>query len=256
MDFGIPTNVQQPLSLGSLGSSTQSPPQQQNQGQVNNAPDYSQQNNQQNQPNYQNYQNQQNRPPSTGVSLKKGQKVSLSKMNASLDKILVGLGWDIPNNSGSNHDLDVEVFMLNENDRIVGDDWFVFYNQLASPDGSVLHSGDNKTGMGTGDDEVVNVQLSRVDQRVKKLLFIVTINDAREKNHNFGQMQNAYIRIVDKMSNNELVRFNLTDYYTNVISMLVGEIYRHNDEWKFNPVGEGLDNDLEGLCTRFGVAIL
>lgn len=245
MDFGIQNNVQPALSLGGLGSST--PPQQQTPPPYNPPPpqqDY-------NQP----PQNTAPRPASTGVSLKKGQKVSLTKMNSSLDHILVGLGWDIAQTSGPPHDLDVEVFMLNENDRIVGDDWFVFYNQLASPDGSVLHSGDNKTGMGTGDDEVINVQLSRVDPRAKKLIFIVTINDAKQKNHNFGQMQNAYIRIVDKSTSNELVRFNLTDYYNNVISMIVGEIYKHNDEWKFNPVGEGLDNDLHGLCARFGVNV-
>lgn len=261
MDFGIQNNVKAPLSLGGLSSGAPAPVQlnhQQQQQPPNNSyapPPNQNYNNNQNQ-NNQGYQAppQQNRPPATGVSLKKGQKVSLTKMNSALDNILVGLGWDMTNNSNP-CDLDVEVFMLDSNDRIVGDDWFVFYNQLASPDGSVLHSGDNRTGMGTGDDEVINVQLSRVDQRVNKLLFIVTINEAKEKGHNFGQMQNAYIRIVDKSSNNELVRFNLTDYYTNVISMMVGEIYRHNSEWKFNPVGEGLDNDLYGLCARFGVGV-
>lgn len=248
MDFGIQNNVQPALSLG--GTPTQQPP-------YNPPPPQQDYNNP---PPQQNYnpppQNTSPRPASTGVSLQKGQKVSLTKMNSSLDQILVGLGWDIAQASSVPHDLDVEVFMLNENDRIVGDDWFVFYNQLASPDGSVLHSGDNKTGYGTGDDEIINVQLSRVDQRVKKLVFIVTINDAKQKGHNFGQMQNAYIRIVDKSTNSELVRFNLTDYYTNVISMLVGEIYKHNNEWKFNPVGEGLDNDLMGLCARFGVNVV
>lgn len=251
MDFGIQNNIQGPLSLGSLGSNTSNTSNAApNQQQSYNPPPPQQDYNYQPPP-----QQQQNRPASTGVSLQKGQKVSLTKMNSSLDHIMVGLGWDIIQNSGQPHDLDVEVFMLNENDKIVGDDWFVFYNQLASPDGSVLHSGDNKTGMGTGDDEVITVQLSRVDQRAKKLIFIVTINDAKQKGHNFGQMQNAYIRIVDKSTNNELVRFNLTDYYNNVISMLVGEIYRHNNEWKFNPVGEGLDNDLYGLCARFGVNV-
>lgn len=247
MDFGISNNTKPALSLGNLGAPQQqamsNPPETQYQQQTNynNPPPLPQQNAQ--------------RPPATGVSLKKGQKVSLSKMNTSLDNILVGLGWDITQNTNVQHDLDVEVFMLGDNDKVVGDEWFVFYNKLVSPDGSVKHSGDNRTGVGTGDDETINVQLSRVNPQVKKLVFIVTINEAQQRGHNFGQMQNAYIRIVDQSSGSELVRFNLTDYYNNVISMLVGEIYRHNDEWKFNPVGEGLNNDLEGLCIRFGVNV-
>ncbi len=242
MDFGISNNVQPAFSMG--GASPQAIPQQQQVQQQNyNSPSAQQQVN--------------NNPSrsSTGVSLKKGQKVSLSKSNSNLDRILVGLGWDIAQSNSIPHDLDVEVFLLDANDRVPGDDWFVFYNKLTSPDGSVIHSGDNRTGLGAGDDEVIRVQLSRVSPLVNKLLFIVTISDGIARGHNFGQVQNAYIRIVDESTNNELVRFNLTDYYDNVMSMLVGEIYKHNDEWKFNPVGEGLANDLEGLCTRFGVSV-
>jgi len=246
MDLGITNNVQPALSLGGLGGTPQPPIQEQQ------SPPYQPPMQQQSPPPYQ-APPQQQRPASTGVSLQKGQKVSLTKMNASLDNILVGLGWDINQTTSVPHDLDVEVFMLNANDRIVGDDWFVFYNQLVSPDGSVRHSGDNKTGAGAGDDEVINIQLSRVNAQAQKLVFIVTINDAQQRGHNFGQMQNAYIRVVDSSSNKELVRFNLTDYYTNVVSMLVAELYKHNNEWKFNPVGEGLMDDLLGLCRRYGV---
>jgi stress response protein SCP2 len=217
--------------------------------------------NQQQQQNQFNQQPQQNqftakqRPQATGVNLKKGQKVSLTKMNSSLDNILVGLGWDVAQNSAVPHDLDVEVFMLGQNGQIIGDDWFVFYNKLVSPDGSVKHSGDNKTGAGTGDDEIINVQLSRVNPQVARLMFVVTINEAMERNHNFGQISNAYIRIVDQGTNQEMVRYNLTEYYQNVISMMVGEVYKHNNEWKFNPVGDGTGDDLMGLCRRYGVNV-
>ncbi len=194
------------------------------------------------------------RPASNAVSLQKGQKVSLSKMNGALDQVLVGLGWDVSPNPIP-HDLDVEVFMLNATDKVVGTDWFVFYNQLVSPDGSVRHSGDNKTGNAEGDDETIHVSLSKVSPQVSKLVFVVTINDAAQKGHNFSQVRNAYIRIVDMANNSELVRFNLTDYYPNVISMMVGEIYRHNNEWKFNPIGDGTSDDLMGLCQRYGVNV-
>ncbi|MEN8905779.1 MAG: TerD family protein [Clostridiales bacterium] len=231
-----------------FGQQSQQPNQQQNQ--------FGQQNQQQNQFGQQNQQqNQQMRPQATGVSLKKGQKVSLTKMNNALDNILVGLGWDISQNSNIACDLDVEVFMLGQNGKILGDEWFVFYNKLVSPDGSVKHSGDNKTGMGAGDDEVISVQLSRVNPQVARMIFVVTINEAMERNHNFGQISNAYIRIVDQISGQELVRYNLTEYYNNVISMMVGEVYKHNNEWKFNPIGDGTADDLMGLCTRYGVNI-
>jgi len=249
MDLGITNNVQPALSLGGLGGNSQAPIQQPIQQQQQYGQPIQQQ--QQYEPPIQQAPIQ--RPASTGVSLQKGQKVSLTKMNASLDNILVGLGWDISQTTSIPHDLDVEVFMLDANDRIVGDSWFVFYNQLVSPDGSVRHSGDNRTGAGAGDDEVVNIQLSRVNPQVQKLVFIVTISEAQERGHNFGQMQNAYIRVVDSSSSKELVRFNLTDYYTNVVSMLVAELYKHNNEWKFNPIGEGLMDDLLGLCRRYGV---
>ncbi len=192
---------------------------------------------------------------SVGVSLKKGQKVSLTKFNNNLDNILVGLGWDTAQNTGIPYDLDVEVFMLGANDKVIGDDWFVFYNKLTSPDGSVVHSGDNRTGFGEGDDETIKVQLSKVSPQVQKLVFVVTIDDAVARGHNFGQVSNAYIRIVDLSSNRELVRYNLTEYYPNVISMVVGEIYRYNNEWKFNPVGDGTADDLMGLCIRYGVRV-
>ena len=187
-----------------------------------------------------------------GVILSKGQKVSLSKFNSALDEIDVCLGWDV---SAQNCDLDSEAFMLGANDKVIGDDWFVFYNQTCSPDGSVRHSGDNRTGQGYGDDEIISIKLSKVNPSVSKIVFVVTINEAKERNLNFAGVSNAFIRVVDKSQNRELVRFNLTEYYSNVTSMMVGEIYKKNNEWRFNPIGNGTDDDLFGLCRRYGVNV-
>jgi len=265
MDFGgIKNNIKPATSLGGAPNQQQDQQQSQQQNQFNqnqqqNQFNQNQQQNQfnQNQAGQQNFNqgNQMQRPASTGVNLKKGQKVSLTKMNAALDNILVGLGWDVSQNSNVQCDLDVEVFMLGQDGKIIGDDWFVFYNKLVSPDGSVRHSGDNRTGAGSGDDETINIQLSRVNPQVAKLIFVVTIGEAMERGHNFGQVSNAYIRIVDQSSGMELVRYNLTEYYQNVISMMVGEVYKHNNEWKFNPIGDGTSDDLTGLCIRYGVNV-
>lgn len=191
------------------------------------------------------------RPQGKGVSLAKGQKVSLSKMNPNLDEIFVGLGWDVANTGV--YDLDSEAFLLGANDKVLGDDWFVFYGQPASPDGSVIHCGDNRTGQGSGDDEVIKIKLSQVNPNVAKILFIVSIDRALELGLNFGQVSNAYIRVVDSVTNNELVKFNLSDYYSNVTSMMVGELYKKGGEWRFNPIGNGVAEDLAGLCIRYGV---
>jgi stress response protein SCP2 len=189
------------------------------------------------------------------VILAKGQKVSLSKMNSALDQVLVGLGWDKNQYANVNHDLDVEVFLLGTDGRVLNDDYFVFYNHLVSADGSVRHSGDNRTGAGSGDDETVQVCLSQVNPQVQRIVFVVTINEALARGHNFSQIQNAFIRVVDNSNQQELVRFNITEAAPTAISMIKGEIYRHNGEWKFNPVGEGVNEDLIGLCHRFGVNV-
>ena len=193
------------------------------------------------------------RPTGTGVVLAKGQKVSLTKMNANLDMIEVGLGWDVAVNSAIPYDLDAEAFMLGANGKVIGDDWFIFYNQPMSPDGSCKHMGDNRDGSGAGDDEVIQLQLSRVNPQVEKIAFVVSINEALERGHNFGGVQNAYVRVVDKSTNKELIKFNLTDYFKDVTSMTVGELYLKNGEWRFNAVGQGLKTDLAGLCGFYGV---
>jgi len=252
VDFGIPTNVTPPMSFGQPTQSTQ--PAQNTQYQANQVQQANQyQDNQVNQANQTNQAMQ--KPAATGVNLQKGQKVSLSKMNPSLDNVLIGLGWDLSQQGGKDYDLDVEIFMLGSNAKVINDSWFVFYNNATSPDGSVQHCGDNKTGVGTGDDEIIKVQLSRVSPQVEKLTFVVTINEAKQRGCNFGQINNAYIRIVDLGQNKELVRFSLTNNYPTVVSMIFGELYKHNNEWRFNPVGEGTGDDLSGICLRYGVNI-
>ena len=192
------------------------------------------------------------RPAGGGVVLKKGQKTSLSKMNPNLDNIEVGLGWDIKNQAC---DLDASAFMLGANGKVVGDDWFVFYGQPSSPDGSIVHRGDSKDGAGYGDDETISIRLSQMNPAVQKVVFVVTINEALTLGLNFSMVANAYVRIVDKSTNKELCKFNLTDYYSNVTSMVVGEIYKHNGEFKLNPVGDGVARDLAGLCEMYGVNV-
>lgn len=189
-----------------------------------------------------------------GVVLKKGQKTSLSQMCPGLDLIQVGLGWDL-GPGGVGYDLDVEAFMLGANGRVIGDDWFVFYNQPNSPDNSIQLLCDSTTGAGDGDDEIIQVKLSQVNPQVAKIIFIVSINEAKERGYNFSNVANAYVRITDVKTGRELVRFSLTDYYSTVCSMMVGEVYKHNNEWRFNPIGDGTSDDLIGLCTRYGVNI-
>ncbi len=192
------------------------------------------------------------RPAGTGVKLKKGQKVSLSQMNPNLSEIQVCLGWDILNQAC---DLDASAFMLGANNKVIGDDWFVFYGQPNSPDGSVVHSGDSTNGAAVGDDEIITVNLNRLNPNVQKIAFVVTINEALERHLNFSMVQNAYVRVVDKSTGKELVKFMLTEYFASVTSMVVGEVYNKGGQWRFNPVGNGFAEDLAGLCGVYGVNV-
>lgn len=191
------------------------------------------------------------RPQGNGVHLKKGQKVNLAQNGEVLSNIQVCLGWDVTNQAC---DLDASAFMLGSNGKVLGDDWFVFYGQTTSPDGSIQHSGDSN-GEGFGDDEIISINLQGVNPNCKKIVFVVTIDEALTKGLNFSMVSNAYVRVVNKMNNQELVRFTLTDYYANVTSMVVGEVYSHNGAWKFNAVGDGVAKDLAGLCEMYGVNV-
>ena len=234
-------------------------PQQQYANQMNQMPQqqYANQMNQMPQQQYANQMNQMSQQQTgKGVVVKKGQKVKLSSPNnGRLDLIEVGLGWDLGPN-GQGYDLDVEAFLRGENGKALGDEWIVFYNQNVSPDGSVVCGIDNTSGAGFGDDESIRIQLSKVHPNVAKIVFIVTINEALERGYNFSNVSNAYVRIVDKITNQELIRFNLTEYYATVCSMVVGELYKHNGEWKFNAVGNGTAQDLTGLCMSYGVNVI
>lgn len=192
------------------------------------------------------------RPTGNGVHLKKGQKTSLTQMNPNLSEIQVCLGWDILNQAC---DLDASVFMLGADNKVVGDDWFVFYGQPISPDGSIAHQGDSRDGAGMGDDEVINIKLNQVNPQVQKIAFVVTINEALENHLNFSMVANAYVRVVDKSTGQELVKFMLTDYFSNVTSMVVGEVYNKGGQWRFNPIGDGFAEDLAGLCGVYGVNV-
>lgn len=190
-------------------------------------------------------------PTGGGLQLTKGAKLDLTKGNPGLDALVIGLGWDTAS-GGQSFDLDAEVFMLGSSGQVVSPDHIVFYNKAVSPDGAVRHNGDNLTGQGEGDDETVDVKLSQISPDVQKLIFTVTIDQALAKRQNFGQVSNAYIRVINKSSNQELCRFDLTEDHSASISMIVAEAYRHNGEWKFGALEIGSTNDLSGLCLQYG----
>lgn len=190
------------------------------------------------------------------INLSKGQKVDLTKGNAGLDAILAGLGWDINRyDGGQDFDLDVSVFMTNDQGVVETDSNFIFYNNPQDTAGSVVYSGDNRTGQGDGDDETVSITLSKVPANVAKISFTVTIHEADARGQNFGQVSNSYIRIVDLTSNEELLRFDLGEDYSIETAIVVGELYRHGAEWKFAAIGSGFQGGLEALCKNFGLSI-
>lgn len=191
--------------------------------------------------------------PSTGISLVKGQGISLTKQLPTLDQITVGLGWDTNAFVGSSYDLDAQAFLVGANEKVVSDGHFIFYNQNTSPDGSVVHTGDNLTGEGDGDDETIDVTLTKVSQDVQKILFTVTIHDAIARGQNFGAVKNAYIRLVNKVTGEEVIRYDLTEDFSIETALVVGELYRHNGEWKFKAVGAGYQDQLVDFCNRYGV---
>ena len=190
------------------------------------------------------------------INLSKGQKVDLTKGNPGLDSILAGLGWDTNRYDGGHDlDLDVSIFMTNEQGKVDTDTNFVFYNNPKDAAGSVVYSGDNRTGEGEGDDETVNITLSKVPADVAKISFTVTIHEAQARGQNFGQVSNAYIRIVDTAKNEELLRYDLGEDYSIETAIVVAELYRHGGEWKFAAIGSGFQGGLEALCRNFGLSV-
>ena len=189
------------------------------------------------------------------LTLSKGQNLSLSKTEPGLKKIIIGLGWDPRATDGQEFDLDASLFLLGENGKVRSDADFIFYNQKTSGCGSVEHTGDNRTGEGDGDDESIKVELGRVPPNVQRLAVTVTIHDADARRQSFGQVENAFIRIVNADTNGEVVRYDLTEDYSTETAMIFGEVYRHNGEWKFKAVGQGYAGGLKSMCDQFGINI-
>ncbi|MCF2528493.1 TerD family protein [Yinghuangia soli] len=190
-----------------------------------------------------------------GVTLAKGGNVSLTKAAPNLTTVLVGLGWDARATTGASFDLDASALLCGGAGKVLGDDYFVFYNNLKSPEGSVEHTGDNLTGEGDGDDEVLMVDLTLVPQTVEKVVFPVSIYDAETRGQTFGQVRNAYIRIVNQADGNELARYDLTEDASSETAMIFGELYRYQGEWKFRAVGQGYASGLRGIALDFGVSV-
>ena len=190
-----------------------------------------------------------------GVSLQKGGNVSLEKVAPGMTKMLLGLGWDSRASDGTDFDLDASVFMVGADGKVRIDGDFIFYNNLKSACGSVEHTGDNTTGEGDGDDESVKVDLSLIPADVNKVIVGVTIHEADSRNQNFGQVSNAFIRVVNQDSNEEVARYDLSEDYSIETALVFGELYRHNSEWKFKAIGQGFAGGLKPMAQQYGVNV-
>ncbi|MFI2606547.1 TerD family protein [Kitasatospora sp. NPDC018619] len=190
-----------------------------------------------------------------GVSLAKGGNVSLSKEAPGLSAVIVGLGWDVRTTTGADYDLDASALLCNALGKVVSDQHFVFFNNLRSPEGSVEHSGDNLVGGGGGDDEQIKVDLDRVPADVAKVVFPVSIYDADARLQNFGQVRNAFIRIVNQANGQEIARYDLSEDASTETAMVFGELYRNGAEWKFRAIGQGYASGLRGIATDYGVNV-
>jgi len=185
------------------------------------------------------------------INLTKSQSIDLTKKNPSLNNLHIGLGWDANDANGNEIDCDVSVFMLNENNKIPGDGYFVFYNNLTSGDGAIVHQGDNRTGEGDGDDEEVKMDLSKVDSEVLQMIFVVTIHEADSNNQDFSMVKNAFVRILDDANGKELCRYNLTENFTGSDSVQIGRVYNYENEWHFEAMGDGFSGGLGTLLSMY-----
>ena len=190
-----------------------------------------------------------------GVSLSKGGNVSLSKADPQMTRVLIGLGWDDRSTDGVDFDLDASAFLLSANGKVRGDNDFIFYNNLKSNCGSVEHTGDNRTGDGDGDDESLKINLASIPADVEKVVFTVTIHDAEARRQNFGQVANAFIRVVNELSNIEIARYDLSEDASTETAIIFGELYRHGAEWKFRAVGQGYVGGLAAMATQYGISV-
>lgn len=190
-----------------------------------------------------------------GVSLQKGGNVNLSKEAPGLTEVTLGLGWDTRATDGTEFDLDASAFLLRADSKVRGDSDFIFYNNTRSSDGAVEHTGDNRTGAGDGDDESLNVNLAKVPAEIDKIAFTVTIHDAEARRQTFGQVNNAFIRVMNRADGRELARYDLTEDGSTETAMIFGELYRASGEWKFRAVGQGFAGGLAPLARHFGVNV-
>ncbi|GBF17734.1 general stress protein 16U [Rhodococcus sp. Br-6] len=190
-----------------------------------------------------------------GVSLTKGGNVSLTKEAPGLTAVAVGLGWDLRTTTGQDFDLDASAIALGADKKVVSDQHFVFFNNLKSPDGAIEHTGDNTTGEGDGDDEIIKVDLAAVPANIESIVFPVSIYDADNRSQSFGQVRNAYIRVVNQADNSELARYDLSEDASTETAMVFGELYRNGSDWKFRAVGQGYASGLSGIARDFGVNV-
>lgn len=190
------------------------------------------------------------------INLSKGQKVDLTKKNPGLKNIMVGLGWDVNAfDSGADFDLDAAAFMLGSSGKCITEKEFIFYGNLEHVSGSVKHMGDNLTGEGDGDDEQIRIELSKVPENLTKIAFTVTIYEPEQRRQNFGQVNNAFIRIYNEDTGEELLRYDLGEDFSIETAVVFGELYKNNGEWKFNAIGSGYQGGLAALCGNFGVDV-
>lgn len=189
------------------------------------------------------------------ISLTKGGNVSLTKEAPGITKTTVGLGWNPRVTDGQAFDLDAIAFLVTENGKVRADNDFIFFNNLKSSDGSVVHNGDNRTGEGAGDDETLSVDLTKVPADVAKIIFAVTIYDGQGRNQNFGQVGDAYIRVLNDAGGSEIARYDLSEDSSTETAMIFGELYKHGSEWKFRAIGQGFAGGLGPLAASFGVAV-
>jgi tellurium resistance protein TerD len=187
-----------------------------------------------------------------GIQLSKGQRIDLTKNDPTMTKIIVGLGWDVKHLiGGQDYDLDASAFLLNQNGKCRSDSDFIFYNNLQSIDGSVIHTGDNRTGEGDGDDEQLKIDLTKVPGDVQKISFTVTIHDADARRQNFGQISNAFVRLVNESTGAEVLRYDLGEDFSIETAVVFCEIYRHGSDWKFSAVGSGYQGGLQALVNAY-----
>ncbi len=192
--------------------------------------------------------------PANPLSMQKGESLSLPQLTAALDRLQIGLGWDV-SEANPPFDLDASVFLLTQQGKVRGEQDFIFYNQTTSICGGVIHSGDSRTGSGDGDDEVITVDLTKLPPEIVRLVFTVTIHDAIERGHHFGLVKNAFIRCLDLSNQTEILRYTLSEAFANETALIIGELAREGDSWSFRAIGQGQTGELLGLTQQFGIVL-